>query len=81
MGLNPPLVAPNAIPPIAVTATPIPKVSAATRLTLMPTSAAAVRFCMVARTARPNRVRYSTAYSTASAATASPKASRSITGR
>ena len=58
-GLNPPPVAPNTMPPAAVTATPIPNVIAATRFTSMPMSRAAVRSCMVARTLRPNWVRYS----------------------
>ena len=53
--------APNIIPPAAVTATPTPKVSAATRFTSMPMSRAAVSSCIVARTLRPNLVRYSSA--------------------
>ena len=57
-GLKPPLVAPNIMPPMAVTATPIPNVSAATRFTSMPISRAAVWSCMVARMVRPNWVRY-----------------------
>ena len=46
------------MPPTAVTATPIPNVTAATRFTSIPISRAAIWSCMVARTLRPNRVRY-----------------------
>ena len=70
MGLNPPLVAPYTMPPAAVTATPMPKVSAATRFTSIPISVAAVWSCMVARTLRPNLVRYSSRYSATTRATA-----------
>ncbi len=58
-GLNPPPVAPNTMPPTAVTATPMPNVSICTRFTLMPMIRAAVWSCMVARIVRPNWVRYS----------------------
>ena len=37
----------------------MPNAIAATRLTSIPTSRAATGFCMVARTLRPNLVRYS----------------------
>ena len=53
------LSSPNTMPPAAVTPTPMPKVNAATRFTSIPTSRAAVWSCMVARTLRPNWVRYS----------------------
>ena len=60
------------MPPMAVTAVPMPKVSAATRFTSMPISRAAVWFCMVARTARPKVVRYRIRYRMPIETTASP---------
>ena len=51
------VVAPNTMPPIAVTATPMPTEIVLVRLTLTPIRSAAVRFCSEARTARPNFVR------------------------